>query len=590
MGICPVCKTRNDTCKCRNCGFDESRNYREYRFLCQLSENAGKKLKSELSTNNVLMADSDPKFVFGRKINRNQIKKVSIKNKKENIGENAWDASEKQDGSVLVWTEECEEGLFALYIAADGEIKANKDCSRMFSGYGNLKNIFGLEFLQTGQTQNMERMFAFCSELESLDVSGFNTGCVTNMSSMFLNCEKLTGLDVSGFDTSQVTDMSGMFCWCNTLTSLDVSGFDTSQAADMQYMFAFCRNLSGIDVSHFDTRQVTNMRWMFSNCENLTSVDVSGFDTSKVTDRESMFLGCDKLEQLTEGQSGTFDKPSTDNVLMADCDPKFIFGKKMDRHQVKKIYLKNKKENIGENAWDASEKQDGSVLAWTEECGEGLLALYLAADGEIKANKDCSRLFLGYGHLKNIFGLEFLRTGQTENMERMFAFCNELESLDVSGFDTGCVTNMSSMFLNCEKLTGLDVSGFDTSQVTDMSGMFCWCNTLTSLDVSGFDTSRAADMQYMFAFCRNLSGIEVSRFDTRQVTNMRWMFSDCENLESIDVSGFDTRKVTDMENMFFGCDRLKQLDVSKFDRGNIKNRPASFSKYIGREEAGNAEE
>ena len=30
-------------------------------------------------------------------------------------------------------------------------------------------------------------------------------------------------------------------------------------------------------------------------------------------------------------------------------------------------------------------------------------------DGEIKANKDCSRLFLGYGHLKKIFiSKEFL--------------------------------------------------------------------------------------------------------------------------------------------------------------------------------------
>ncbi len=36
----------------------------------------------------------------------------------------------------------------------------------------------------------------------------------------------------------------------------------------------------------------------------------------------------------------------------------------MDRKQIATIYFQNKKENIGEDAWDVSEQQNGSVMAW----------------------------------------------------------------------------------------------------------------------------------------------------------------------------------------------------------------------------------
>ena len=55
MGICSICKTINNTCKCGKCGFDENRDYRQYRFICQLLESDRKKLESELLADNVLI-------------------------------------------------------------------------------------------------------------------------------------------------------------------------------------------------------------------------------------------------------------------------------------------------------------------------------------------------------------------------------------------------------------------------------------------------------------------------------------------------------------------------------------------------------
>ena len=572
MWICPICKTTNEAYTCKSCSFDKTRDYIKHRSLSQLSESGRKIFKPKQPGDNVLMASSDTGYIFGRRMWRKQIKAVYFRNRKENIGEDAWDVSEKQDGSIVAWTEECGEELLTLYLAANGEIKANKDCRNMFLGYENLKSIFGLEFLQTSQTENMKYMFASCRELESLDVSGFNTSRVTNMSGMFSCCAKLKGLDVSHFDTSKVTDMQHMFSFCGNLSSLDVSHFDTSQVMDMKDMFASCDKMELSDVNNFNTDNIKKMSIPFSKYIGLPwGVDIGkkikkqdGGD-SKLSRNNSSMAGSDSRHNTNDlllkynsswvKMSGESKKDfSKDNILMASNDPKYIFGKQMDRSQIKKVYLRNSKGNIGDNAWDVSERQDGSVLAWTEECGEGMFALYIAADGEIKANRDCRGMFLGYRNLKNIFGLKFLQTGQTEDMGYMFAACSKLESLDVSGFNTSRVTNMSDMFLCCAKLKGLDVSQFDTSKVRNMSDMFSCCTKLKGLDVSQFDTSK--------------------------VRNMRRMFNYCRELLSLDVSHFDTHEVTDMKDMFANCNKIERLNLSNFDTGNIKNMYTSFSKYI----------
>ena len=77
-----------------------------------------------------------------------------------------------------------------------------------FGACSNLKQISGIENLKTKNVTDMSLMFSNCSNLMSLDVSGFDTGNVTNMMYMFADCSGLTSLDVSGFDTGNVTDIS----------------------------------------------------------------------------------------------------------------------------------------------------------------------------------------------------------------------------------------------------------------------------------------------------------------------------------------------------------------------------------------------
>lgn len=161
-----------------------------------------------------------------------------------------------------------------------------------------------------------------------------------------------------------------------------------------------------------------------------------------------------------------------------------------------------------------------------------------------------------------IGGLDKLVASKVTDMSYSFYNCQNLTSLDVSGFDTANVTNMSHMFDRCSKLANLDVSNFDTSNVTNMSGMFEYCAQFATLDVSHFDTSKVTDMNQMFYLCPALTALDVSHFDTSKVTNMSQMFSNCQALTTLDISNFDTSNVTNMYKMFYSCKALNTIYVS----------------------------
>lgn len=207
-----------------------------------------------------------------------------------------------------------------------------------------------------------------------------------------------------------------------------------------------------------------------------------------------------------------------------------------------------------------------------------------------------------YSNLKNIYGLQYLKTSEVTNMSHMFYNCKNLTALDLSSFDTSNVNDMSFMFHNCQKLQTLDISSFYTYNVTNMANMFYGCNSLTALDVSGFNTGNVTDMsnmfygcyglvslglggfntakvtnmELMFYNCKNLTNLNLGSFETSNVTNMRYMFDNCNSLVTLNLSSFDTGKVTDMSNMFSRCNSLKSINLTRFNTVNVVRMDAMF--------------
>lgn len=408
----------------------------------------------------------------------------------------------------------------------NGSLNISGDIRRgFFADLRNVREIEGIEFLDTSGSREMSFMFANMSALTSLDVSGFDTSNVTNMQEMFQNMSSLTELDVSGFDTHNVWSMQGMFQNMSSLTELDVSSFDTTNLSSMTRMFEGATSLTKLDVSGLNTSNLRSLNQTFRNVSSLTELDISHFDTSQVVNMSGTFEGATSLTKLN------ISNIDTSNVTD-------MFGMFTDVRSLTEL--------------DISHFDTSKV--------ENMAGMFNRATSLTKLD---------------ISGFD---TSNVRNMVFMFNEVNSLTELDVSSFDTSNVINLSFMFHSVSSVTELDVSGFDTSNVTTMAFMFHNMGNVTELDVSGFDTSNVMDLSFMFNEVSNVTELDVSGFDTSNVTTMAFMFHNVSNVTELDVSGFDTGNVTNMWRMFMGTSSLTKLDLSRFDTRNVTNMQGMFER------------
>ena len=119
------------------------------------------------------------------------------------VGEDAVASGEyKENGSNTAWVIDADG---KLTVEGTGEFADGGGYKRA-PWYERRELVTSAEIKLTG-TRNASYMFYGCSNLASVDVSGFNTSQITNMNSMFYGCDSLEKLDLSGFDTSRVKDM-----------------------------------------------------------------------------------------------------------------------------------------------------------------------------------------------------------------------------------------------------------------------------------------------------------------------------------------------------------------------------------------------
>ena len=205
-----------------------------------------------------------------------------------------------RSGAVIVpWNNLDKSGITQIKI--EGTVHVGKYVEAMFRNFSNVE-LIDLTGFDTSAVESMRLMFFGCEKLKSLDVSGFKTSNVTEMRDMFNSCSSLTSLDLSGFDTSQVGNMESMFSGCSSLESLNVSGFDTSRVTSMGWMFYGCKSLESLDLSSFSTPLLMNVKHAFNGCVSLKSLDVRNFDTSKAA-VGGMLMGCAALSKIVLGDA-----------------------------------------------------------------------------------------------------------------------------------------------------------------------------------------------------------------------------------------------------------------------------------------------
>ncbi|CCI84450.1 hypothetical protein FC52_GL000756 [Lactobacillus pasteurii DSM 23907 = CRBIP 24.76] len=283
---------------------------------------------------------------------------------------------------------------------------------------------------------------------------------------------------------------------------------------------------------------------------NLKHVNLSHVDTSGVTNMNSLFLGSNDLQ----------------SVDLSGCD------------------LSNVTDTSSMFAWADWNIKDVN-LDNTKGVTREILDEYVnAAKYTNKTNLDLSGINL---------------SPSITSFNNLFSNMPNIESIDLTGWDTGNITDMSYMFFNDPKLTTIKgLEDFNTSNVTNMAFMFAAFNNpttddydpkghenlghLTKLNLSNWTTSNVTDMSYMFSGQTNLTSLgKLSNWSTSKVTNMASMFYDLENIDDseLDLTGWDTSNVTDMSYMFSKMFLQKDLSfVNNWKTGKVTDMSYMFAK------------
>ena len=471
-------------------------------------------------------------------------------------------------------------------------------CREWFSTGYYLKNIEGLEYLNTNEVTDMSQMFKACYSLPNIDLTHFNTDKVTEMDQMFYACWSLTTLDLSEFNTSSVATMYQMFMSCNSLQTVYVNcNFTTENCNDNDnQMFAQCAKLAGATECDGTSDIGTNRANYVDGY--LTDIAYARWSDDGKTltfysnhDRQSGDFGVlhsgypswldDENERYATATHVVFDE-SFSKARPTSCG--YWFASFQSLEGIEGIEHLNTSETTSMEGmfYGCVVKNNMNLSAHNTSKVKNMSNMFFNAQipSVSLSGLDCSEVTDMEAMFMNArisqIDLTGLRTSKLTSMGSMFEGCQIKDNLDLSGFNTEKVTSMSSLFKNCTA-TDICLTSFKTPNVTDMSSMFEGCSKLTSLDLTTFNTENVQNNCSMFKDCSSLTSLTFGNFYVGFSTNLSAMFQGCSALTSVDLSKFNTANVIDMQYMFDGCKSLASLDVSMFDTGKVLNMCNMFS-------------
>lgn len=163
--------------------------------------------------------------------------------------------------------------------------------------YANKKNAFkdarNIRLINKSMNITLDKLF-FHTNVEEVDMSGFNAFSADSMQGFFEGCEKIRKVNMSKANLSKVKDMSSMFRYCRSLENIDFSKAKIDSVEDIGAMFNAADIIKKIDLSSFDMSHVKHIEWLFANCYKLEEIDLSNLDTSSIKDtyRAAMLRYC----------------------------------------------------------------------------------------------------------------------------------------------------------------------------------------------------------------------------------------------------------------------------------------------------------
>ena len=357
-----------------------------------------------------------------------------------------------------------------FYIASDVEnidissfdTSKVENMSYMFSALYKLKTI-DLSSFDTKNLKSLESIFYNDKYLEEVNMDNWNLELVEMFSGWINECQNLKKMSLKNW---KIHNILPIFNYASNLEIIDVTGWDTSNVTNFSYLFAYCRNLYNIEgITTWDTGSALDMSNMFNDCRKIKSLDLSNFNTENVSSFYEMFLNCTSLETLN------LDNWNLNNIIYNQ----YMF---MNTNSLKTISAKNWKigniapQSVFYSNGSAIETID--VTGWNLS---NTTVLYNTFNYSISLKKiiglnswDTSNI-LDMNHLFYISSVQELDlsswdTSKVTNMNSMFDNSNNLKTIYVGDkFNTNSVTDSGGMFSNTPLLVGGNGTTYDSNHV-----------------------------------------------------------------------------------------------------------------------------
>lgn len=425
-------------------------------------------------------------------------------------------------------------------IVVEDGVKAGENAAYMFASCTNLTSV-DLSGLDLSETTNIGYMFSGCSTLKSIDLSGLDTSNVQKMHYLFNGCSNLTSVDMSGLDLGSVNNFTYMFQSCAALETVDLK--ISGQTSSTAYMFNGCSSLKNLNVSDWDVSNISSMVYMFQNCSSLPTLDVSNWDTGNVTSMTYMFNGASVIDGLDLSNWNTA-KVTNMSYMFQNC--KGLTNIDISGRNLAKVT---------------------TMLYMFNGCTK--LASADLSDLTLTLATDLRYLFNGCSKLTDVNLTNFNAPKVTGNCSYMFQNCSSLETIDLSTFSTPLATSYAYMFNGCTKLAqvkfGGESSKINSVKVANMSYMFQNCSSLATIDLVNLNTEAATNMSYMFNGCSSLTSLDLaaegSLFKPAKLTNMNYMFQNCTGLEEFKLTLPNTGNSFQAQYMLSNCKALTDIDL-----------------------------
>lgn len=481
-------------------------------------------------------------------------------------------------------------------------IDVSNKASRMTNMFANMHNMFILQRAENWDVSGvyyMTNMFRNCSNLRTLNVTGWVPNNVRSTAYMFdlcVNLENIAGM--VNMDFSKATEMIGMFNRCSALNG-GFANWNCCNVTSMHGMFQNCNNLYTVFMTNWNVENVKTLSNMFYDCNNFYWINRMP-QFSNVTSAVNMFYHCHKLGGILTANDEIFGNCTTMVNMFAYCDEMtYISNNGINLHNTKNTSrmffncCNLDRVNLGGDANSLT-----NMYQMFTGSGNGC-AIYNIPNVLLNT----PNLEVAISAYQNCWNLQYANINwnmpNLRSIDKMFANCNRLARLYMNnanlpnlisceGFINSCKA-MSALYLNnayaprlnnlminyLSNISHINIAGADLINVNHL--MFNYCSNLKTFNAYNAKTTYLADLSYFIYGAYALNNLNVSKLDTANVTNMAWAFYSLKNIENINLSTWNTNSLVNAYQLFSGCSNLKTLDLTGWDVSNVENMYAMFS-------------